>query len=289
VSALGPSEISAWRRPFAVLAIAGLRLFAGFCLALPFSSLVASTGIGMRAEGDRALFEGGGYLLLELLRLHVGELVATARGLMPLLLLGLVLTCACNVALLIALDVRERLPSREWLALTWARLPAQLVVVTGAALAQLVLVFAGSVAIGAIPEPLAKPVATTLGQIAVLVLIAVLAGAVGGFADVTKASLVRHEAPLSQSLARGWSCVRSRPISACFGWVPWAAPFVLAGLLAARLSEVIDVSRPGLWRIASVFLVHQLVILVGVACRAAWFARALRLVASTSKRISASA
>jgi len=267
-----------------MLAIAGFRLFAGFCLALPFSSLVASTGIGTRAEGDRALFEGGGYLLLELLRLHAGELVATARGLMPLFLLGLVLTCACNVALLIALNVRERLTSREWLALTWVRLPAQLGVVAGAALAQLLIVFAGSIALGVIPEPLAKPVATTLAQIAVLVLLAVLAGAVGGFADVTKASLVRHEAPLGQSLARAWSCVRSRPISACFGWVPYAASFVVAALGVAKLTDVVDVSRAGAWRLAAVFVVHQLVVLLSVACRTAWSARVLRLVATETHR-----
>jgi hypothetical protein len=271
-----------------MLAVAGLRLLGGFCLALPLSSQISASGIGSRAEGDRALFEGGGYLLLELLRLRGGELVATARGLMPLILLGLVLTCACNVALLIALTVRERLTSREWLALTWARLPTQLGVVAGAALTQLLLVFAGSIALGAVPEPLAKPVATTLAQIAVLVLVALLAGAVGGFADVTKASLVRHEAPLGRSLMRAWSCVRSRPFSACFGWVPYAALLVVAALGVAKLTHLVDVSRPGAWRLAAVFVVHQLVVLVSVACRTAWSAKALRLVATEARRAQSS-
>jgi hypothetical protein len=284
MTALGPSEISATRRPFVVLAIAAIRLFAGFCLAFPLSSLVASSGIGMRAEGDRALFEGGGYLLLELLRLRGSELLATAHGLLPLLLLGLVLTCACNVALLVALDVRERLTSPDWLARAWARLPAQIAVAAGAALAQLLLVLAGSIAFGAVPERLANPVATTLGQVAVLVLVALLTGAVGGFADITKASLVRHEGPLSAGLARAWRCLRNRPFLACFGWVPYAALFLLAALAVTKLTQTLDVSRAGAWRVACVFVAHQLVILLAVACRVGWFARALRLVATEVSR-----
>ena len=104
MNALGPGEIRARRRPFVVLAIAGLRILSGFCLAWPLASLVASSGVGLRPEGDRALFEAGGYLLLELLRLQGGALTAASRGLVPVLLLGLVLTAACNAALLVALN-----------------------------------------------------------------------------------------------------------------------------------------------------------------------------------------
>jgi hypothetical protein len=280
MTALGPSEITARRRPFVVLAIAALRICAGFCLAFPLASLVSSSGVGLRGEGDRALFEGGGYLLLEILRLHASALLATVRGLLPLLLLGLVLTCACNVALLVALDVRERLTSLAWLSRAWARLPAQLVIVAGAALTQILLFMVGSIAVGSIPELLAKPVATTLAQAAVLLLVALLLGAVGGFADVTKASLVRHEARLSEGLARAWLCARHRPFRACFGWLPYAVLFMLVALAASKLTEALDVSRAGAWRVAGVVIAHQLVILVSVALRAAWFARALRLVAT---------
>ena len=95
---LGPSEMRARRRPFVVLSIAGVRLLLGLCLALPLASLVAESGVGQSPRGDRALFEGGGYLLLEVLRVQGANLAATARGLVPLLLLGLLVTAACNAA-----------------------------------------------------------------------------------------------------------------------------------------------------------------------------------------------
>ncbi len=280
MTALGPGEIQARRRPFVVLAIAGLRILAGFCLAWPLASLISTSGLGLRPEGDRALFEGGGYLLLELLRLQGGALAAAARGLVPVFVLGLVLTAACNAALLVALNLRERLTVRGWLARALDRVPALLVLGIGTALGQLVLVVAGGFATAAVPEPLAKPVVTSVGQVALWLLVALLAGALGGFSDTVKASLVRHESRLLDGLSRGWKCLRHSPIRASFGWSPFGLAFLVAAFGAAQLTECVDVSRPGAWRVAAVLVVHQLVILVSVAARAAWFARALRLVAT---------
>ena len=280
MTALGPGDMRARHRPFVVLAIAGLRLLAGFCLAWPLAALISTSGVGLRAEGDRALFEGGGYLLLELVRLQGGALAAAARGLVPVFVLGLMLTAACNAALLVALNLRERLAVRAWLAKALDRLPALLVLGAGTALGQLVLVVAGVFATAAVPEPLAKPVATSLAQAALWLLVGLLAGALGGFSDVVKASLVRHESRLVDGLSRAFSCLRHSPIRASFGWFPFALAFVVAALGAAQLTERLDVSRPGAWRVAAVLLVHQMVIVVSVAARAAWFARALRLVAT---------
>lgn len=282
MSALGPGEIRARRRPFVVLAIAGLRLLAGFCLAWPLASLVSLSGAGLRPEGDRALFEGGGYLLLELLRLEGSALAAAGRGLVPICVLGLVLTGACNAALLVALNLRERLGLRGWLGRAFDRLPALLVLGAGTALGQLALIVAGVVAAGAMPEPLAKPVLATLGQAAVWLLVALLAGALGGFSDVVKAALVRHESRLVEGLSHARRCLRYSPIRASFGWFPYALGLLAAAYVGAQLSERLDVSRAGAWRVVGVLLVHQLVVVVSVACRAAWFARALRLVATES-------
>jgi hypothetical protein len=49
-------------------------------------------------------------------------------------------------------------------------------------------------------------------------------------------------------------------------------------LSAAALTARLDVAAPGAWRLVAVFGVHQVVVLLGVAGRAAWLARALRLV-----------
>ena len=277
--ALGPGEIRARRRPLVIAGIAVLRLFAGFGLAWPLSSLISGS-VGQRSEGDRALFEGGGYLLLEVVRLRGSELMAVARGLLPMLVLGLALTAACNAGLLVALNVKGRLDRAAWLSRAFERLPAILLVGVGTALGQLALIVAGVIAVSAIPESLVRPVATSAAQACVWLVVALAAGALGGFADVAKAAFVRHESPLMGGLARAWLCLRQRPIRAAFGWFPYALGFSLAVFLTAELCELLDVSRPGAWRVAAVFALHQLVILTSVAARAAWFARALRLAAT---------
>lgn len=278
MTALEAHEIRAQRRPWLLLSIAGLRLSGGFIVALPLAAIVAESGIGLRGEGDRALFEDGGYLLLELLRLKGSVLGAAARGLLPLLALALAFTCFCNVALLLALNVRGRVAFGAWLSRAAQLLPAQLVVSAGAALTKLALLFIGAVAAAAIPDWQTKPVQTSVAQLAAFLPFVVLCGAVGGVEDLTKASLVRRSAPLMASLSRAARRVRERPLAAGFGWLPYALGFVLVALLASKLVEVIDVARPGSWRIAAVFVVHQLVTITSVACRAAWFARALRAI-----------
>src|SRR5207244_10992617 len=140
------------------------------------------------------LFEGGGYLLLDLVRLQGSELLALTRGLLPLLLLGLLLTAGSNAALLVALNLRGQLKSLAWLAGAWARLPALVVLGAGTALAQLLLVLAAALGSAAIPELLSKPVLTTVLQGSVWLIALMLAAAAGGFSAGCKASLVRHEA-----------------------------------------------------------------------------------------------
>ena len=278
--ALGPGEIRARRRPLVIAGVTLLRLLAGFCLAWPLTSLISGSGIGQRSEGDRALFESGGYLLLEVVRLRGSELSSVARGLLPVLALGLTLTAACNAALLVALNVKGRLDRVAWLSRASGRLPAILLLGVGTALGQLVLIVAGVMAVGSIPESLARPVATSAAEAAIWLVVALAAGALGGFADVAKASLVRHESRLLGALARAWLGLRQRPIRATFGWFPYALGFALAVFLGAELCQLLDVSRPGAWRVVAVFTVHQLVILTSVAARAAWLSRALRLVAT---------
>jgi hypothetical protein len=236
--------------------------------------------VGLRAEGDRALFEGGGYLLLDLVRLQGGNLMAVVRGMLPLLLLGSLLTTACNAALLVALNARHAPRSLAWLAAVWTRLPALIVLGAGTAVTQGLIVTAGALGSGAVPDWLARPQLTTALQALVWLIALLGAAAVGGFSDSVKASLVRYEARLSEALARAWDCLLRRPLAACFGWLPYALALLTAVLLAAKLTEIIDVSRQGGWRVLLVFAAHQLVVVMSVALRAAWFARALRLVAT---------
>jgi hypothetical protein len=281
VTPLGPGEMRARNRPGVVLGIATLRLVCGFVLAVPLSSMIGQGGVGQLPQGDRALFEGGGYLLLELLRVQGAELAAVARGLLPVFGLGLLLTLACNAALLVALNVRGRLELGAWLGRSLPRVPAFVLLACAVGLVQLVLWISGVLAVGALPAPQHLPRLTTAGQLACLLLVALLAGAAGGFGDVAKAALVRYETTLTSGVSHAFRCWRRRPFATSFGWLPFSGVFGLAALAAAHLTERLDVSRAGDWRLLAVFGVHQLVIALSVLLRAAWFARALRLAGST--------
>ncbi|HVY32525.1 MAG TPA: hypothetical protein VHB79_38570 [Polyangiaceae bacterium] len=284
MSAVGPGQLRARQRPLLILSIAGVRAASALCLAWPLASLVAASGIGARTQGDRALFEPGGYLLLEVVRLQGPALLAAARGLLPLLGMGLLLSALCNAGLLLGLNQSERIRASELTARALRVAPRLLLLGAGASLLQIVLGLIGAALAGTVPEPLAKPLAATLGQVAVWLAIGILVGAVGGLADVARASLIRHEVPLPQALAHASQLAWRRPALSCFGWLPYAFPLALSFALAARIAEACDVSQAGAWRVALVFVVHQLVIVIAVALRAAWYARALRLTASETLR-----
>jgi hypothetical protein len=279
VTLLGPSEVQARRRPFVVLSVAALRLAAGFCLAFPLASLLGSSGVGAYADGDRVLFEGGGYLLLEVLRLQGPSLLSLARGLIPVLGVGLLLTALCNAALLVALNVRGRLELRRWLSRALERLPGVVVLGVGTALGQVVLLGLGMMLISAVPDSMANPVRSSSLEAAAWLVVALGAGALGGLADVAKACFVRSQAGLAAALRQAFGCLSRRPFLATFGWLPYALLFGTGVAAAAWLSGAVDVSRPGGLRVAAVFVAHQVVVLLSVALRAAWFARASRLAA----------
>lgn len=277
---LGPGEVRARRRPFVVLGVAVVRLAVGFCLAFPLASLVAASGVGLRAQGDRALFESGGYLLLEVLRLQGSALMAAARGLVPVLGVGLLVTALCNTALLVALNVRGRLELRVWLAQAFERLPGVVVIGVGTALGQAVAFGLGGLLAAALPDSMSKPVQNTALELGAWLLVALAAGALGGLADVAKACFVRSQAGLAAALNQAFGCLSRRPFLTCFGWLPYTLLFAAGVAAAAGLTGVVDVSRPGAARVFVVFGAHQLVIVLGVALRAAWLARASRLSAS---------
>jgi hypothetical protein len=247
---------------------------------MPLASLVEESGVGLRAEGDRALFEGGGYLLLEVLRLQGPALAAALRGLLPLLVLGLVLGALASATLLVALNSRGPLRPLEWSSRAAVRLPALGVLAVGTALAQGLALLLGALAAEGLPDPLVKPHLATALQLAPWLGAAIVVGALGGFADLTKAALIRYESSLVEALGRAWQTARARPLFGTFGWLPYAAPFLLAVGGVAWLTGALDVSRRGAWRVITVLLLHQVVVVVAVACRAGWYARALRGVCS---------
>ena len=281
MSVLGPSEIRALRRPFALLAVALSRAFFGFVLAFPLASVVSASSIGSRAEGDRLLFESGGYWLFEVVRVQSDALLAAARGAVPVLLLGLLLTAFSNAALLVALNERERISPGAWLGRAAARLGTFTALGAATTFGQLLLGGAAFLMASEVPELATAPRGASLLELGIWLLAATAAGALGGFSDLTRASLVRHETTLLVALERAFLCLRRHPLRGAFGFVPFAALLGLVAWVGAALTERLDVGRYGTWRLVCVIAVHQLVILAAVACRGGWYARALRLVAAS--------
>ncbi len=279
----GPDAIRARRRGGVVLALAACRLACGVCLASPLASLLGESGVGARAEGDRLLFEGGGYLLLEVARLQGPALLAAARGLLPLLTLGLLLTALGNAVLLVALSEPEERRARALLSDALARLPTLLFIGVLAGLAQAALLLFASLAADAVPSPPTRPVASSAGVLGVWLAAALVAGAVGGAADVAKASSVRARAGVAAALEHARRACFTRPLSALLGWLPYALLMIGSVAAAAAVTGWLDVSAPGAWRVAAVFIVHQLVVVGSVMLRAGWYARALRLVTSVPR------
>jgi hypothetical protein len=126
---------------------------------------------------------------------------------------------------------------------------------------------------------MSHPARNSLLELAAWLVVALGAGALGGVADVAKACFVRSQAGLAAALQQAFSCLSRRPFLASFGWLPYALLFGMGVAAAAWLAAALDVSRPGGLRVAGVFVAHQLVILLSVALRAVWFARASRLAA----------
>jgi hypothetical protein len=269
------------RRPLVVLSIAGVRLLLGLALALPLASLVAESGVGQSPRGDRVLFEAGGYMLLEVLRLQGPNLAAAARGVLPLLLVGFMLTAACNAALLVALNLRGRLRWGPWLSRAFSYVPAQVVLGVGTGLAQLVVLLAGLLLTDAVPTSLERPVAVSAMELSIWLLAALVTGGLGSVSDVAKAALVRDDAGLTAAVQRAFACARRAPVTAILGFLPYGLLLIAAVWGAAHLTSLLDVSRGGAWRVACVLVLHQAVSLASVALRAAWYARALRLAASS--------
>ena len=276
----GPGEHRAASRPLVIASLALVRLLAGFALALPLASVAAESGVGHHAAGDRVLFEAGGYQLLELLRLQGPSLLATLRGLLPLLPGGLLLTAACNVVLLVTLDTQGSLRLAEWLPRSVQRLPVVLTIGAGAGLCQLAVLMLGGSLVAAVPSWMTRPVQQSALELGTWLVFLALASAVGGVADVAKACSVRHESGFAQALQHTAARLRARPLVTCFGWLPYGAVFVAAVLAVAPVTEALDVSSPGAWRVVLVLVCHQAVIALAVALRAAWYARALRLAAT---------
>jgi hypothetical protein len=280
------SEIGLRRRPSAALLLWGWRLLAAWLVAAPLARAVAAAGAGHLADGDAALFEPGGQLLVETLRVGGATLGAALQSAVGLLLVVGALGLLPLAAVLVSLAHRGRLRFGDWAGRAAAHLPAFVLLSLLTLLSQaLALVAWGLVAGGASAalESVVDERSRDVALVAALLPGLALVLGLGLAEDLGRARVVRHGASGWSSWLAALGLLLRRPGPALLGWLTpaaWAVAAVVAAEIAVR---AIDVSRAGAARPWAAFAVHQAAALALAAARVAWLGRALQLVGVPSE------
>jgi hypothetical protein len=277
--------VSPLERPRAVTLYFVCHAVAALVLALPATAVVAGTGLGRFPEGDRLLFQPGGVVLAEVVRTLMPALPAhVLSSFFVAALLGMLLLVP-HAALLVSLARTER----ERLSATCGRalghLPA-LLALSGFALLAQALVLVGTLTLaGALRGAFTGPTTRSadlvyLGAVLLGSLLAVLVGLVR---DLGRAAIVRDELDSKSALFSGLRAFARAPGRALAGFIVPALAGAALIALAAALTTLLDVSRPGTWRLGLVALVHQSVAFALCWCRAYWLGTSLGIVADSER------
>ncbi len=264
------------------------QLLSAVLVASPVVGAIAGTGVAAHPRGDAVLFEPGGVLLIETLRVGMraltGALGATAIDFALVFLVGLVPL----VALLVALESSERLSIGPWLGGAISHFPAFVLIGGASLLARAILLVLLGFVLGALGDALSPSFDARRADLVLLSaagLSAALLAGVGICADLARAAAVRERIGALRALRAGLRSLFARPGAAALGWlIPavWSV-FVLAA--AALLVGTLHVELAGSWRVALVLVIHQLAVFVLLALRALWLSQALELVGSSAQAV----
>lgn len=278
-----PAAIRARDRASAIALVWLWRTVASWLIVGPVVAALASAGSDTLPTGDAALFEPGGLMLIEAVRLGARALrmalhqaawsfaLMAALGLVPLSML------------LVALASDERPAAGAWIGRALEHLPA-LIFIGGITL----LLQGLGVLVGGLLAWAARDLAmrslderavdlVTLGAASIGVLLALTAGI---YADLARAVAVYQRRRARDALVIAGGVLWRRLLRALAGWMSPALWSLAAMIAGAIVVGMLHVERAGAWRLAGAALAHQGVILAIVALRAVWLAQALRLAAS---------
>ena len=267
---------AAFRRPGLVLAYAVYLFAAGFAVAAPWSALLHRTVLGY-PRGDAELFDRGGVMLLEAIRLAARGapaamtssglvvLLAGAFGLLPfaMLIAGLGREGRVRAPFLAAHAVRPL----GTLTLIWG-LSFAAQALLGALLALLGIKLASGLHLAGRSEVIAHVI---LGVVTLLVLLPI-----GVARDLAMVSAVNDETRFYTSSARALRVLR-RGLARPLGAYLTRSLLALAALLAAFWIPAALRAPASPPAVAIPFLVHQLAIIGAVFLRASWLAAGIRL------------
>ncbi len=288
---MSPGFVRRWvrRRSSFELAIAVAWLWRavfGWLITLPVASLVASTGVGALPQADRALFEPGGFWLLETLRVLTAGLGASFGS--ELVWFSLALAAgALPRALLFTAAAAPEQPPRTASSRALAHAPGfvvlSLVQGAGSVLVLLTAYMAAgawaSAALASASEPLRD-----VSALAVFGVVLLGAVAVGAVCDAARAHAVHSSASrLLGRLAAGFRSFVRAPLPLVAGYLLFTGAAALLVALVARAVELVDVSRPGGARVLLVLVLHQATLLGLAVCEALWVRRVVAVALPPSR------
>jgi hypothetical protein len=255
------------------------RAVTGFVFGYPVARTLGALGASALPDGDREFFAPGGLHLLEALRLGVRILPSALES---ATFAGILVSIAGTFPFAVALtDVLN--PSwtrRERFGRAAERAPTLLVLTGATVLVQaLVLTFTVMIATGAgsLAGSLRNERTSDLPPLVVGAVGLLLCFAIGVVQDLARAAAVRHATGALESVRVAARTLSSAPGAVCRAFVTPALAAIALVTGGAAFASVVDVSRPGAWRVAAVGLEHQLVILAIVVLRLGALARALTL------------
>jgi hypothetical protein len=277
-------------RPFArfaagpaLLAFSGWRLLAAAAVGAPIALELGAAGAAASTAGDLDAFAPGALLLSDVVRRALPELSAALKaGLVVALVLALLGLLPLG-ALLSALTEPARTPLRQHFSRAACVFPVFLGLSATLLLAQGAWLLAISICASMLGAAVAHR--GSLSILAPLGLYAVgLLGTLelGVLLDLARAAAVKHELRTRAALIYALSTLRRSAGAASAAYFACAGASVFAIALAARLTQGLDVGRPGGWRVAAVFGVHQVALLTLVFARYVWLKRAVALSATSA-------
>jgi hypothetical protein len=264
------------RRPGVILLVYAFRLLSALLIAGPVALAVGPIVAGY-PRGDAVLFDSGGLLWLEAIRLARSALLSAAvQGTIATLFLAF--AGLLPLAALIASLGRSGPVTFGWLAERAARPLGTLSLLFGAALLAQAITSALILVCGAVlasklhlTDPNASAVRVAAAAASLLVLIGI-----GIVHELARVAAVDGDLRFYAAVTRGWQALRSAKVRAIVAYGVRGLAMVLVVGASIALAHAVGIERG--WQVVLAWLVHQVAILAVVALRASWLAEALAIV-----------
>ncbi len=263
-----------YRRWGLILLVAACRLTVAAGVTLPLWEAVDATSLGRLPGGDSSLFEPGGLILVEWLRLEGSQLIHAVQASLLLSILGGLLLLFPLALLIAGLTDTKRLRFADHGLRAFLALPRLVLLAGLTCVVQTLSVLALLLAFSALSATFSPDDRGWL-LLAFLGVGLLLCAAAGIVEDLARAGVMAHGLGVRASLAHALDTCRQKPIAVA--WVS-GVPAALATLLVFGTTWwTLYLSVPRHWPAWLDFTVHETCFVLLVALRAVWLHGALGL------------